>query len=119
MRKAAPGALLGSWQLAAGDAMQFCVRSGAVNTSWAGQLGHAALPNLLLETFRVCIEYVELTILALSSMVRSRDSNRREGGTVPFKNLAGLAVNAWPGGAFLGARPLSKAHPSTPLPPAS
>lgn len=119
MRKAVAGALLGSWQPSAGDAMQFCVRSGAVNTSWAGQLGHTALPNLLLETVRVCIEYVELLIPALSSMARSRDSNRREGGTVPFKNLAGLAVNAWLARAFLGARPPSKPHPSMLLPPAS
>lgn len=45
-----------------------------------------------------CISSVEPTIPAPSRRERSRDSNRREGGTVPFKNMARLALNAWPAG---------------------
>jgi hypothetical protein len=63
-----------------------------------GLLGPMALPNLLLETFRFYIYYLELTIPAIQCTQKITDANRWKGGSGPFKNPAGLAINTWQAG---------------------
>ena len=80
---------------------------------WAGQggLGQCC------QAFGFCIDSVEPTVPAPSCM-ESRESNRWEGGTVPFKNLAGLALNAWPAerSSEPGPTPAATRHAAARLP---
>lgn len=71
--------------------MRACLSAHA----WKGLLDHTALPNFLLVTFRFYIYCLELANPATPRTLKTRDANRREGGTDPFKNLAGLAIIAW------------------------